>query len=339
MTLAGTNTYGGVTTISGGTLQIGSGGTLGTLGINTVTDNATLAFNRSDAIDDSGFGLISGTGSLAKRGTGRLALTKAQTYSGATTVEAGTLALTNSGAIANSTNITVLAGALFDVSGTTGGTMTLGIGKTIAGNGSVKGNFNLDPRAKLSPGTNGIGTLTFSNSLTLFSGPGAPPCTNLFEISKSPTTNDVVRVFGALTNGGTLIVTNISANALAAGDTFKLFNAASYASSFSSLILPPLNSGLLWDTNTVNTNGTVKVIAIAPPMFSSVTQLGNGTLRLNFSGTPGANYEIRASTNLTLTPVTLWNLLGTGTFSAAPVVFDDVLARNFPQRFYRIRVP
>jgi hypothetical protein len=40
-----------------------------------------------------------------------------------------------------------------------------------------------------------------------------------------------------------------------------------------------------------------------------------------------------------LTPVTNWDLLGTGVFGADPVIFDDLLATNFPLRFYRIRVP
>ena len=79
LTLSGANTYSGGTTINSGILQIGSGGTTGTPGTGNITDNATLAFNRSDAIDDTGVGVISGTGILDKQGGGRLALTKAHT--------------------------------------------------------------------------------------------------------------------------------------------------------------------------------------------------------------------------------------------------------------------
>ena len=45
--LTGANTYTGGTTISAGTLQIGNGGTTGSIAGN-VTDNGTLVFNRSE---------------------------------------------------------------------------------------------------------------------------------------------------------------------------------------------------------------------------------------------------------------------------------------------------
>ena len=50
MVLTGANTYGGTTTINGGTLQVGNGGASGSLGSGTVFINAngTLVFNRTD---------------------------------------------------------------------------------------------------------------------------------------------------------------------------------------------------------------------------------------------------------------------------------------------------
>ena len=63
-TLTGANTYSGVTTISAGVLQVGSGGTAGTLGSGSVTNNAGLSFNRSDAITIANN--IAGTGTLTK---------------------------------------------------------------------------------------------------------------------------------------------------------------------------------------------------------------------------------------------------------------------------------
>src|SRR5262245_61028974 len=56
--LTGANTYTGGTTISAGTLQIGNGGTTGSVAGNIV-DNAALVFNRSNALTYGG--VISGT--------------------------------------------------------------------------------------------------------------------------------------------------------------------------------------------------------------------------------------------------------------------------------------
>jgi len=89
LTLAGTNTYTGGTTISAGTLQVGAGGTSGSLGSGNVTNNSSLIFNRSDNVTFSN--VISGTGSVAQNGSGTLTLTRATTYSGGMLISAGTL--------------------------------------------------------------------------------------------------------------------------------------------------------------------------------------------------------------------------------------------------------
>jgi autotransporter-associated beta strand protein len=337
-TWTGTNiTHTDTTTISGGTLQIGSGGTTGTLGTGNVTDNATLAFNRSDFITDANFGIISGPGNLAKRGAGRLTLSKTHSYTGATMIEAGTLALTNSGAIAASSNIIISADALLDVSGTVNGMMILAGGKMISGNGSVKGNFFVGAASKLSPGTNGIGTLTFSNSLTMFSGFDALPCTNIFEISKSPPTNDVVKVFGALTNGGMLIVTNIGVTALTNGDSFKLFNAASYSGAFAKLILPSLPAGLGWNTNSINTSGTLSVIIATRPVIDTISVSGSGLGLSGAGGVANANFYLLGTTNIA-TPVSNWARLLTNQFdNNGNFNFTNAAGTN-AQNFYLLQL-
>ena len=331
LTLTGnTNTYASGTTISGGTLQIGSGGAAGSLGTGAITDNATLAFNRSDSITDTNFGIISGAGNLAKRGAGILTLTKAHTFSGVTTIETGTLALTNSGTLANS-SLVISNGALFDVSGTTGNSMTLASGKKISGFGSVKGNFTVGSGATLAPGGS-IGTLTFSNSLTLTAGG-----TNIFEISKAPLTNDVAKIFGPLTSGGTLIVTNIGATPLANGDTFKLFNAASYGGSFAKLILPALPAGLGWNTNTINTNGTLTVVIATKPVIGGIGISGGGLALSGTGGVANANYYLLGTTNLTTTN---WLRLRTNQFdNSGNFNFTNAPNTNWPQGYYRLLIP
>ena len=93
LTLTGANTYTGGTTISAGTLQLGNGGTTGSI-VGNVTDNGALVFNRSDARLR---GVISGTGAVTKIGTGTTVLTGDNTYTGGTTITAGTLQLGNGG--------------------------------------------------------------------------------------------------------------------------------------------------------------------------------------------------------------------------------------------------
>jgi autotransporter-associated beta strand protein len=71
LTLTGDNTYDGATTISAGTLQVGVGGSSGSIA-GDVLNNAALVVNRSDAITLSGD--ISGNGSLTQAGSGSLTL-------------------------------------------------------------------------------------------------------------------------------------------------------------------------------------------------------------------------------------------------------------------------
>jgi len=93
--LTGNNTYSGLTTINNGVLQIGAGGTTGSLGSGNVLNNRGLDFNRTDAFTFGGN--ISGTGSVTNDGTGALILTGNNNYSGGTVVNAGTLQLGTGG--------------------------------------------------------------------------------------------------------------------------------------------------------------------------------------------------------------------------------------------------
>ena len=94
--MSGANTYTGGTIINAGTLQLGNGGTAGSITGN-VLNNGILAFNRSDFVTFDG--LISGTGALAKLGNGTLALPNSNIYSGGTTISAGTILTQNASAL------------------------------------------------------------------------------------------------------------------------------------------------------------------------------------------------------------------------------------------------
>lgn len=87
LTLEGANTYTGATLISGGSLQLGSGSTTGSLTATTaITNNANLTINRSNAFTqatDLGAGVaISGTGSFTQAGAGTTTLTAVNTSLG-----------------------------------------------------------------------------------------------------------------------------------------------------------------------------------------------------------------------------------------------------------------
>ena len=93
-TLTGDNTYTGGTTIAAGTLQLGNGGTTGSIAGNVV-DNGALVFNRSDSLT---FGGVDQRHRLAQAvGAGTTILTGDNTYTGGTTISAGTLQLGNGG--------------------------------------------------------------------------------------------------------------------------------------------------------------------------------------------------------------------------------------------------
>ena len=96
LTLLGENTYTGGTRISGGVLQVGNGGTTGSVR-GDIVNNASLIFNRSDAQSYSG--VVSGSGSVTKTGAGTLTLSKANTYTGGTVLQQGVLRINQAAAI------------------------------------------------------------------------------------------------------------------------------------------------------------------------------------------------------------------------------------------------
>ncbi|GLU27526.1 autotransporter-associated beta strand repeat-containing protein [Brucella sp. NBRC 12950] len=88
--LTGNSSYTGSTTIASGRLQLGDGGTSGSIGGN-IQNNGILAFNRLDILNFGG--QVWGDGKLEQLGTGTLILTGRNQYGGGVTVASGTLQL------------------------------------------------------------------------------------------------------------------------------------------------------------------------------------------------------------------------------------------------------
>ena len=195
-TLSGANTYSGATAINGGTLEFAKTQALST-GSVTVANGGTLALGVGGAGDfsnaTSGAGSIGGVlgsatfaagsalgidttdgsityagdiGSgqaakgLTKLGANTLTLTATNTYTGATTVSAGTLQAGSAQAFGFSSQVTLAntAGAVLDLNGNN---TTIG---SLAGGGAAGGNVSLGA-STLTLGGNNIGT-TYSGVLS-----------------------------------------------------------------------------------------------------------------------------------------------------------------------------
>jgi autotransporter-associated beta strand protein len=166
--LTGNSTYSGGTTITGGTLQLGNGGASGSIAGN-VTNNGTFAINRSDTFTFGG--IISGSGAFQQNGAGTTIFTAANTYTGGTTINAGTLQLGSGGSLAPTGALTVNAGGTFnlnsfnqtvgDLSGMGAialgsGTLTAGTANSTTFGGAVSGTGGLVKQ--------GSGALTLSGA-------------------------------------------------------------------------------------------------------------------------------------------------------------------------------
>jgi autotransporter-associated beta strand protein len=98
-----------------------------------------------------GYAGITGTSSVTKVGTGTILLDGINTFTGTTSIDQGIAAISGSGAIANSSLVTISAGATLDVQGIAGGYL-VGAGQTLGGSGTVLGSVVFGRGSTISPG-------------------------------------------------------------------------------------------------------------------------------------------------------------------------------------------
>jgi autotransporter-associated beta strand protein len=243
--LVSNSTYTGPTTILSGTLMIGEGnpGYPGSIVSSVVENSASLVFNRGENITYAG--AISGTGEVIKQAAGRLILTGTNNYTGNTTLTEGTLW----------------------VNGVVGGSAVTVTSGTLGGNGLIEGPVTIQSGGRLAPGTS-IGALTISNSLNLSGN-------TIMELNPATGTNDLIRGLTSVSYGGRLTLTTVGGN-ITASNTFKLFSADTYAGAFTVFTPATPGTGLAWNTNTLATDGTLRVSTVVSTTPVSITNKISG---------------------------------------------------------------
>lgn len=249
--LSGANSYNGSTIINGGTLQIGNGGTTGSLAVaSAITNNATLAFNRTDTVDQGTHfaSVITGSGRVVQRGSGILNLDGSNTFSGRTVVETGTVQFTTAGSNATAaqslgTNASVDLG----VAGVSSGLLDYtGSGATtLAKNINALGNGNDTIRNSSS------GLLTLTGTLT-----------------KNGTILTIKGGTGGISVNGTIAGSASASDLVVDGGTVNLNAANTYNGPTS------IKNGATLNANAVNSLGTTTLVTVE----------SGSTLAVNVSG-------------------------------------------------------
>lgn len=295
--------YTGTTTINGGSLQLTAANALpdstavtinsGTLNLANFSDtvgsvggaggvslgSGTLTTGGNNASTTLG-GLISGTGGLVKNGTGTFTLGGNNTYSGATSINAGTLQLGAANRIANNSAVTVATGASLALNGfaeTLGslsgdGSITLGSGSLTVGSGNVSSTFNgvISGTGGLTKGGTGTFTLGGANTWS-----GATSITG-----------------GTLQLGGSERIANNSAVTLSAGTTLALSGFNESVGSLAGSGTVSLGAGTL----TTGLNGTSTTYSGVLAGTGTVTKLGAGTFTLSGVNTFTGALNVQAGT-------------------------------------------
>jgi fibronectin-binding autotransporter adhesin len=244
------------------------------------------------------------TGVTQNSATSPLILSGANTYSGNTTVNAGTLLVNSPGSLS------------------AGSTVNVNTNATLGGTGIIYGLVTVANGGTLAPGDAAIGNLTLNGNVVLSAG-----STNVFEVDGSTPANDQVVLGASVTYGGVLQI--VPTGTFTNGQTFTLFNGAgaTTAGNFSSIS----TSG----TNTFSfTNGVLTVVApgpVTPPATTLINSYSAGVLTLSWPA--GEGWRLEQQTNGLLS--TNWVDVTPGSASTTNITVDSTK----PTVFYRLAYP
>ncbi|EHC3439085.1 autotransporter-associated beta strand repeat-containing protein [Salmonella enterica] len=224
LTLSGTNSYTGGTTISGGTLVATNVEALGT---GDVTNNATLELNTGGDFTNN----ISGNGQVVKSGDDTLTFSGSNTYTGGTTINDGTLVATSVEALGSGdvTNDAVLAlntgGDFANNIGGTGSVVKSGDETlTLSGSNTYTGGTLISSGTLVANDVNALGTGDVTDNATLMLNTGGDFINNIGGTGRVEKSGDDTLTLsgsnsytgGTLISSGTLVATNV--DALGSGD-------------------------------------------------------------------------------------------------------------------------
>lgn len=276
-------------TLSGGSpTYVGSANNMTFNGAASISAaNRTITVSANTLTLGAGISQDSAGRAFTKAGNGTLVLSGVNTYSGSTTISAGTLALGSSGSLANTAAITIAAGATLDLSAVS--SYTLSTSNSLVANGSVS-TATIKAGSTVSFGARPV-ALNFTP--TTFTGDVSHPSLTVSQ--------------GALTlANNTITVTNAAATPLGAG-TYLLVQVAGGVINGLPNATPVIRGAGLAAGNTAVisvSGGSVNLVVTATPSFSALTasqSISYGTGSISLSGVLSAAGPIYPAMGETIT--------------------------------------
>jgi len=255
--------------------------------------------------------------------TSPMILSAANTYGGGTSINAGSLALTNDGSITDSTNISIAAGATLDVSGLTASTFTLSDPTTLSASGT---GTTVETAATIIGQPGGI--LDFGSIPITLNYDGSHPALYIPQGTLSLNGNAfIVNSSSPLAAGTYTIVQQANGNIASTG-TYLVSGTAIGSGSTGTISISGGNVNLM-----IGSGGSP-----SPAIISSVVQSG-GNLIFVWAGGTNQNCLLLTSVNIAQA-LADWTTVTTNAVGANGLSTNNIsINTSEPQRFYLLVIP